>query len=202
VVILLPLAAGLCWPAMRGFAAGHLLPSNVSPYGSADLTRWLAPPEVIMSKVRPPDEAELLRSIEHVSAEFHQLAGWVSDYVKKFNAWLNDLPGKTPVEIFQDHPDEPIGRVFGLCIDRVKNGGWGLFYVEGTREGESIQYDQSLWDGLDKAPLATKCIALSLLPELLRRMHQEHAQLVERLKRAKAVLDQLPNATVSAKEGA
>ena len=128
----------------------------------------------------PPD----LTEIELASAEYKRLADSVTGRLDAFIKWFNALPGKTGVFVRRDEIDR--GRWGLLNLDRTKEGGWTLLFGIADK-GQGIK---SL--PIEQASLSDKCVAITMLPELLHELHAKQLSLVDRLKEASEVLAQLP----------
>lgn len=128
-----------------------------------------------------------LSEIERTSVEYHKLAASVKDRLAAFHRWLNELPGKVYVSVWRpgDQPDEQIC----VAIGRASKDRWGLKFGRGI----PISEDEGLiLTDVDEVSLADKCLAISLLPDLLTKFYDEQRLVVERLQAANDVFAQLP----------
>jgi hypothetical protein len=150
---------------------------------------------------RSPEEGEIsLADIEATSAEFHKLANGLSRKLESFGDWFNSLPGRVETEVWTPDPDGGTYAHFGIRVDRGKTG-WQLYYAYGESTLDGLR--PSEWKPVAEAPLVAKCTALSLLPLLLGAMHEQQTKLVNRLRTANQILDNLPEPKrANAKEGA
>jgi hypothetical protein len=136
--------------------------------------------------------------VEITLRQFHALATEVAGKLDAFLKWLNALPGHTYTEVFGPDPDSdpdrhPLGAL-GLQIGRGKSD-WRLYYTHThfvDPECENVaNVNSDQWDPLEEAPLEVRCAALSMLPDLVKRMYAEQSRLIRRLQAANTALDSL-----------
>lgn len=146
-----------------------------------------------------PDESlrvpALVPEIEKGASELRAAATELSERIKKFEAWLNRLPGKTPASCSEAYDNE--GR-YSFCISFERDGkDWQLVHYVFDDLDESTSGSTPLRD----ASVETKVRAVSMFPLLLQQMAAMQKAIAESARRATQQFDDFAKG-IGIKEGA
>ena len=132
-------------------------------------------------KAKPAVSLPDFGEIERTSLKFQTLAAAVSLHLRAFEEWLSKLPAKT--EVFAASEDAQSKKYHMLRLTRA-SGEWVLEFSHAEEDG---------FKPLSKASLVNRCIAVTLLPELLENLYADQRAGLSALESAFDILSSLPN---------
>jgi hypothetical protein len=139
-------------------------------------------------------EQEVLHQIESGANEVRATGDELTKRIKKYEAWLNQLPGRVPASCVLSHSDE--GDVEERLSFQKDSRAWALHIYTYDNRDESVS-DQML---LRDAPIHTKTIAMLQFPALLKAIAESQRSLVSFAKSSMADFDAFA-ASIGLKEG-